>query len=97
MLNYFGLAKRAGFLVSGQTVVERAIRKQKISMVIIANDASENTKKDFEDLIRERITIVNQFSSTEISQAIGQTRKILGISDPGITKQIKELLKEVTL
>ncbi|OIL97182.1 50S ribosomal protein L7ae, partial [Oenococcus oeni] len=51
----------------------------------------------FEDLIRERITIVNQFSSTEISQAIGQTRKILGISDPGITKQIKELLKEVTL
>ncbi|WP_257615929.1 L7Ae/L30e/S12e/Gadd45 family ribosomal protein, partial [Oenococcus oeni] len=53
------MAKRAGFLVSGQTVVERAIRKQKISMVIIANDASENTKKDFEDLIRERITIVN--------------------------------------
>ncbi|MFT8325163.1 L7Ae/L30e/S12e/Gadd45 family ribosomal protein [Oenococcus sicerae] len=91
------MAKRAGFMVTGQAIVEKAVRKQKVAIVVIASDASENTKKDFEDLIRERITIINQFSSTEISQAIGQTRKILGISDPGMAKQIKKLLKEVTL
>lgn len=83
--------------MTGQELVVKAIKKQKIAIAIIASDASENTQKDLTDLIRGRITIVNQFSSTEISQAIGEPRKILGISDPGIAGKIKELLKEVTL
>ncbi|MCV3296941.1 MAG: 50S ribosomal protein L7ae [Oenococcus sp.] len=84
-------------LVTGQELVAKAIKRQNIAIAIIASDASENTKKDFKDLIRGRITIVNQFSSTEISQAIGEPRKILGITDLGIARKIKELLKEVTL
>lgn len=42
-----GLAKRAGKVVSGEGGVSDNIRNGKAKLVIVAEDASENTKKKF--------------------------------------------------
>ena len=49
ILNLIGLAMKAGKVVSGEFSVEKCIKSGKARLVIIASDASENTKKKFED------------------------------------------------
>lgn len=45
-----GLAKKAGRLLSGDETCERAIKSRKAVLVIVAGDASENTKGKFKDM-----------------------------------------------
>ena len=45
--SYIGLAKKSGRLVSGEYMVEKTIKEGKAELVIVAADASENTKKNF--------------------------------------------------
>ena len=49
VLGMLGLAKKAGKTVSGEDKILEAIRNGKAKLVIIAGDASENTKKRFKD------------------------------------------------
>ena len=44
-----GLAKKAGRLVSGEEMVIDSVRSGKAGLVIVATDASANTKKLFHD------------------------------------------------
>ena len=48
-VNMLGLAKRAGKLICGEDMVLETIRSGKAKLVIIATDASDNTKKMFKD------------------------------------------------
>ena len=45
-----GLANKAGKVVSGETAVEKAIKKGNAFLVIIAEDASERSKKTWSDM-----------------------------------------------
>ena len=49
LYNMIGMAKRAGKLAGGESMVLDAIRSGKAKLVIIAEDASDNTKKMFHD------------------------------------------------
>lgn len=42
-----GLCKRAGKLVAGEVAAEQAVRKKQAYLLILAQDASKNTKKKF--------------------------------------------------
>ena len=44
-----GLARRAGKLICGEEMVLDSIRSRKAGIVIVATDASDNTKKMFRD------------------------------------------------
>lgn len=48
-LSLLGLAVRAGKVESGEFSTEQAIKRKKASLVIVAVDASENTRKQFRD------------------------------------------------
>ncbi len=43
-LDYMGLARRAGLVISGQPQVEGALRGHKLALLIVASDASEQFK-----------------------------------------------------
>ncbi len=47
ILSMLGLAKKAGQVVSGEFATEKAVKERKAKLVIIAEDASANTKKLF--------------------------------------------------
>ena len=92
-LNLLGLAQRARQLQSGSPTVMTNIRSKHAKLVIVAEDASENTKKQFLDKseyygIPSYIT----FSKAEISQAIGKERTVCAFTDDGFAQSFKKLL-----
>ena len=85
-----GLCARARKLSSGSTLLED-IKAKKVFYVIIASDASDNTKKKFSDKCRfYQVEYVIDGESDLISQAIGKdNRMAIGIKDRGFADSIK--------
>lgn len=89
-LNGLGLAKRAGKCVMGDELLP-AIQKGNILLVVLADDMSQRSHKQFTDKSSTSNTfVVEGLSIAEISQAIGMTNRVaVGISDPGFVKLLK--------
>lgn len=89
-----GLAMRAGKLVSGEDATLLDLKKNKLNLVIVAEDASNNTKKLFNDKSSYRKVECICFSNKEeLGVSIGKaSRAVIGIKDIGFTKKIKELM-----
>ena len=49
-LSMLGLAQKAGKVASGEFSTEKAIKSGKASIVIVADDSSDNTKKMFKKM-----------------------------------------------
>jgi len=97
LLGTLGLCQRAGKLKSGEFAVLEAIRKKTAVMVIVSNDASDNTKKEFSDKCSYyKVPIYFYGTMDELGHAIGKdVRTSLAITDAGLAKTlIKNLLSE---
>lgn len=97
LLGTLGLCQRAGKLKSGEFAVLEAIRKKTAVMVIVSNDASDNTKKEFSDKCSYyKVPIYFYGNMDELGHAIGKdVRTSLAITDAGFAKTlIKNLLSE---
>ena len=51
VLSLVGLATRAGKTVSGEFSTEKSVKTGKSFLVLVAEDASENTRKKFRDML----------------------------------------------
>ncbi|MFD2116786.1 L7Ae/L30e/S12e/Gadd45 family ribosomal protein [Paenibacillus yanchengensis] len=82
-LSLLGLATRAGKLISGDEIVLKAVRQRNCSLVIIAGDASSNTKKKFADKCRTYgIQLAEAYDREQLGKAIGkEDRVIIAITD----------------
>jgi|LFRM01.1.fsa_nt_gb ribosomal protein L7Ae-like RNA K-turn-binding protein len=95
---YLGLAARAGCVPSGEFQTENAVRNGKAYAVIIAGDASENTKKKFRNMCEYRNVPVFEFSDKEtLGQRIGRgERSSCAITDENLAGAfIKTMRDEV--
>ena len=94
ILSYIGLACKAGAVVSGEFAVEKAVKSQTVYLVLVAEDASENTKKLFFDKCNYReIPCHLGFRKEELGKACGkELRASVGILDEGFAKAIEKLL-----
>lgn len=93
LLNLMGLAMRAGRLITGEDLTLKAIRQKQATIVIVASDASERTKKMISDkCFHYEIPLSIHFTKSELSQAIGKERTICTTSDNGFGKKFRELL-----
>ena len=95
VLSQLGIAMKAGKLVSGEFMVEKAIKEDKASLVLVTEDASDNTKKHFTDMCNYRNIPILFFGMKEqIGTCIGkQMRASIAITDPGFAKGIIEKVK----
>jgi ribosomal protein L7Ae-like RNA K-turn-binding protein len=94
-LSLLGMAMRAGKLITGESLTVDDIRREKTRVAFVANDASENTKKKLKDKSAYySVPCFLSFSEAELSQAIGRTRKVIGVNDAGFAKKLIELLSE---
>ncbi len=86
-----GLCNRAGKISTGSTLIED-IRKNKVYFVIIASDASDNTKKKISDKCKfYNVEFIEKYHSEEISAAIGKNNRMaVGIMDKGFYAKIKK-------
>lgn len=89
-----GLARRARKLVSGDTLL-KSIQNKSAKLVIIADDASENTKKKYIDKCTfYHVPYVMVESVANLSQAIGEYNKVaVAITDEGFAQKLQSYLK----
>ena len=89
-----GLASKAGKLFSGEDLVRNAIRHKKVRILIISQDASENTKKRFENTAEYYHVPMRIWGDKEqLGSSIGKSnRSVVGIGDQNFTKSIVKLL-----
>lgn len=93
-LSLLGLCHRAGKLVSGEQACEISIRNKEVRLIIVAKDASENTKKKFQNASKfYEIPIFFMFSKQEIGSALGkEERAVVAINEDGFSEKIKSML-----
>ena len=82
-----GLCKRAGKLVAGEVAAEQAF------LLILAQDASKNTKKKFTNsAVYYELPLAEIGTKEELGRAIGaEMRSIIAITEKGFAKKLKEL------
>lgn len=89
-LSLISLSAKAGKCVSGGFMTEKSIQEGMASLVIIANDASDNTKKKFSDKCKYYdIPFVFLADGDTLGHRIGkQSRMVIAINDNNFAKQI---------
>lgn len=90
VLGILGLAMKAGTVLSGEFMTEQAIRSGEAKLVIVASDASDNTKKKFRNSCQFYHVPYAQWGEKEVmGNAIGkQFRASLAVTDKGLAKSI---------
>lgn len=93
VLSTLGLAKKAGKVMSGTNLVSTFIRSDnKPKLVVLAKDASENTKKLLQAASRRNkvLCITTNYSMDEFSDAIGASYYIscIAVFDKGFADSI---------
>ena len=85
VLSYIGLATRARKSVSGEFSVENSVRKGKAKLVVVSEEASENTKKKIRSLCEYyKVPLYVAYSSAELGSACGKEfRMSVAVEDEG--------------
>lgn len=92
--SWLGLSMRAGKLVSGEDTTLRNIKKNRVKLVIVSKDASENTKKLFSDKCSFRnIDCVFFGDKNTLGRSIGKgPRAVIGLKDEKIASIVGTIL-----
>lgn len=89
-LSLIGLATKAGKTVSGEFTTEKETKSGKASLVIVAVDASDNTKKKFKNMCDfYKVPIYFYSDKDTLGHAMGKEfRASLAVLDAGFAKGI---------
>lgn len=92
-LSLLGLCQKAGKLKSGEFQTETAIKSFEASLVIVATDASDNTKKKFKDSCSFYEVEYMEYGTKEnLAKAIGkEERSSLAVCDEGFAKSFLKM------
>ena len=95
-LAMLGMAAKAGKVVSGEFSVEKAVKGGKAWLVLVAEDASFNTKKSFTNMCEfYECDIVFYGEKDALGHAIGKEfRASVAITDENLANAVK---KKITL
>lgn len=94
VLSLVGLATKAGRVVSGEFSTERAVKSGAARMVVVSAEASDNTRKKFENMCAYyEVPIYFYGTKEELGAAAGKEfRTSLAVTDAGLSDAImKEL------
>ena len=93
VLSLLGLSAKSGNLVSGEFSTEKAVKEHKAALVVVAEDASDNTKKSFSNMCAYYHVPMIVFADKEtLGHAIGkQFRASVAVTQDGFAKAILKL------
>ena len=96
VFSLIGLATRARRVVSGEFSTEKSVKSGRSHMVIVSEEASDNTKKMFENSCAYYKVPVYQFGmKEELGHAMGkEMRASLAVLDSGFAKALREKLDD---
>ena len=93
ILGLIGLAARARKVSFGADSVELETQKNKVYLLILAQDSSSRTKEKFQKISEKyNVPIIITQTIEELSKAIGKSNKaILGIEDINLASEIQKI------
>ena len=91
-LSLIGLATKAGRTASGEFCTEKEVKSGNASLVVVAGDASDNTKKKFKNMCDYyHVPVCFYGDKDTLGHAMGkQFRASLVILDEGFAKGIRK-------
>ena len=95
VLSYIGLATRSRNIASGEFSTEKAVKSGKACLVIVAEDASDNTKKMFQNMCTYyKVPIYFFGEKAQLGHAMGrEIRASMALLDKGLADAIEKQLK----
>ena len=91
-----GLATKSGNIASGEFMTEKAIKAGTAQLVIVAEDASDNTKKMFSNMCEfYQVPVCIYGKKVNLGHAMGkELRASVAVTDSGFAKSLTKLLNE---
>ena len=98
VLSMIGIAAKSGNVVSGEFSTEKAVKTQKAFLVIVSEEASDNTTKKFLNMTDFYEVPVYQFGTKEeLGRCIGKEfRASLAIVDENLANAIGQKIVSYT-
>lgn len=94
LLNMIGLAKRAGKITTGTFICEKMIKSRTAKLVVLATDASENTKKTILDGCKfYNVEVIEVSDMDALGHAVGADalRAVISVNDNNFAKAILDI------
>lgn len=90
---FLGICKKAGRITAGYNKCEEALKGKKLFLIIISQEASENTRKKFTNYcLRFNVPLISGISKENLSRYTGLNEiNILGITDKDMADQLLKL------
>lgn len=92
ILSLIGIATKAGKTASGEFCTEKEVKSGRAALVIVAGDASDNTKKKFQNMCDfYKVPIYFYKDKDTLGHAMGKEfRASLAVLDEGFAKGIRK-------
>ncbi len=96
-LNLIGLATKAGKTASGEFSTEKAVKTGKAHLVVVSEEASDNTKKMFMNMCTYyKVPICYFGGKGELGHAMGkEMRASLAVVDEGFARAIVKQMNTI--
>ncbi|HIV75742.1 MAG TPA: YlxQ family RNA-binding protein [Candidatus Pseudogracilibacillus intestinigallinarum] len=93
-LNLVGLANRARKITTGEELIIKDIQAGKVSLLLIADDVGDQTKKKLQDKCTTyQVPYMEVDDRYTLGHAIGKSERVaIAILDNGFAKKIRTLL-----
>ena len=93
--SFLGLCQKAGKLISGEVSCEKGIRSGTVFLVLLAEDASANTKKKFENsTLHYNIPLYTVGTKITLGESIGkEERAVLAITEESFATSMIQKIK----
>lgn len=94
-----GLSMKAGKIESGEFMAEKSVKEKKAALVIVAEDASDNTKKLFRNKCAFYQVPCCVYGTKEmLGKSIGrEIRAVVAVMDKGLAGKIKEEIGKLNI
>lgn len=98
VLSMLGIAAKAGKIVSGEFATENAVKSATAYLVVIAADASANTRKKFRDMTSfYEVPIIEYGTKETLGGSIGKDyRSSLAVTDEKLAGAVEKKLQILT-
>ena len=94
VLSLIGLATKAGKTVSGEFSTEKAVKSGQAAVVVVSEEASDNTKKKFQNMCTYyKVPVYFYGTKTQLGAAMGKEfRASLAVVDSGLGAALEKQL-----
>ena len=99
IFSMIGMATKAGKTVSGEFATEKAVKTGKAYLVIVSEEASDNTKKMFRNMCTfYEVPMYVYGTKEDLGHSMGKAfRASLAVTDEGFAKSIEKRLNEAEI